>query len=166
MFVSSNTLPLKYLVSKTADSIKLLTTFLFAVNRLHLRFVFRWTDINLGELFDAITYSGFLKMASRYVIFGANEMLKSAVTRLQVKDLQKFVPELKPSDVTRGPAGVRAQALDAKGNLVDDFYFDKGASVLGKRVLHCRNAPSPGATSSLAIAKMMAEKLKTEFQLN
>lgn len=127
---------------------------------------FRWSDINAAELFDAITYSGFLKMASRYLTFGTQEMIKSAVTSLQVKDLQKFVPELTRGDVTRGPSGVRAQALDASGNLVDDFYFDKGTSVVGKRVLHCRNAPSPGATSSLAIAKMMADKLKTEFKLN
>lgn len=84
---------------------------------------------------------------------------------LQVKDLQKFVPSLTVSDVKRGPAGVRAQALDPKGNLVDDFIFDMGTNILGQRILHCRNAPSPGATSSLAIAKMIADKLEKQFGL-
>lgn len=65
----------------------------------------------------------------------------------------------------RGPAGVRAQAMDREGNLVDDFVFDGGAGDIGSRVLHVRNAPSPGATSSLAIAKMVAEKVQDRFHL-
>lgn len=67
--------------------------------------------------------------------------------------------------MNRGPAGVRAQALDKNGNLVDDFVFDKGVGVIGSRVLHCRNAPSPAATSSLSIAKHIANKLDTDFKL-
>ena len=66
----------------------------------------------------------------------------------------------------RGPAGVRAQAMDRKGNLVDDFVFDGGTSEIGSRVLHVRNAPSPGATSSLAIAKMVTEKVQERFHLS
>lgn len=104
-------------------------------------------------------------MASKYVLAGASEVLKSMFTFLQVRDLQRFVPSISAKDVMRGPAGVRAQALDNKGQLVDDFYFDMGDSTLGKRILHCRNAPSPGATSSLAIAKMMADKLEKQFEL-
>ena len=65
----------------------------------------------------------------------------------------------------RGPAGVRAQAVDSNGTLVDDFVFEVGDKGIGKRILHCRNAPSPGATSSLAIAKMIADKAEKEFQL-
>lgn len=64
----------------------------------------------------------------------------------------------------RGPAGVRAQALDNDGNLVDDFVFDNGTGTLGQRVLHCRNAPSPGATSSMAIAKLISDKLEKDFK--
>lgn len=67
--------------------------------------------------------------------------------------------------MSRGPAGVRAQAMDHDGNLVDDFVFDRGEGELGHRVLHCRNAPSPGATSSLAIAKMIADRAENDFQL-
>ncbi|XP_061391248.1 L-2-hydroxyglutarate dehydrogenase, mitochondrial [Musca vetustissima] len=126
---------------------------------------YRWGDLNLLELFDALRYPGFLKMASKYIGFGLKEMSKSAFIPLQVKDLQKFIPEITEYDVRRGPAGVRAQALDMDGNLVDDFVFDRGvgAGSLATRVLHCRNAPSPGATSSLAIAKMVADKIEHEF---
>ena len=65
----------------------------------------------------------------------------------------------------RGPAGVRAQAIDLEGNLMEDFVFDGGAGEIGRRVLHVRNAPSPGVTSSLAIAKMVAEKVQERFHL-
>lgn len=91
--------------------------------------------------------------------------MKSAFSRLQLKDLQKYIPEVTAEDIKHGPSGVRAQALDIDGNLVDDFYFDSGKGSLAERILHCRNAPSPGATSSLAIAKMVADRLEQEFQL-
>jgi len=60
---------------------------------------------------------------------------------------------------------VRAQALDESGKLVDDFVFDTGLGSIGGRMLHVRNAPSPAATSSLAIAKMVADKAKDTFKL-
>jgi len=65
--------------------------------------------------------------------------------------------------VARGPAGVRAQAMGQDGSLLDDFIFDGGDSVLGKRMLHVRNAPSPGATSSLAIAEMIIDEAQKRF---
>ncbi|EDW04081.1 L-2-hydroxyglutarate dehydrogenase, mitochondrial [Drosophila grimshawi] len=128
---------------------------------------YTWGDINLFELFDALRYPGFLKMASKYIGFGFSEMAKSAFINLQVKALQKYIPDINEYDIQRGPAGVRAQALDLSGNLVDDFVFDRGegSGALAKQVLHCRNAPSPGATSSLAIAKMIADKIETEFSI-
>lgn len=67
--------------------------------------------------------------------------------------------------LSRGPAGVRAQALDRDGNLVDDFVFDGGVGDVGSRVLHVRNAPSPAATSSLAIAEMIADEVESRFKL-
>ena len=60
---------------------------------------------------------------------------------------------------------MRAQALDREGQLVDDFVFDGGVGEIGSRMLHVRNAPSPAATSSLAIAKMVADEVKDKFQL-
>lgn len=67
--------------------------------------------------------------------------------------------------VHRGPSGVRAQALDCDGNLVDDFIFDSGTGELGSRLLHVRNAPSPGATSSLAIGEMISDRVEKQFHL-
>ncbi|KIH58723.1 hypothetical protein ANCDUO_11066 [Ancylostoma duodenale] len=104
------------------------------------------------------------KLIRKYFAFGMKELYRGVFIGAQVKQLQRFVPELKRSDVRvdielfRGPAGVRAQAMDPQGNLVDDFVFDSGKGPLSKRVLHVRNAPSPGATSSLAIAKMVAKE--------
>jgi len=65
--------------------------------------------------------------------------------------------------IHRGPSGVRAQAMDEDGNLVNDFVFDQGTGDLGQKMLHVRNAPSPGATSSLAIAEMIADKAQEIF---
>ena len=65
----------------------------------------------------------------------------------------------------RGPTGVRAQALDIDGNLVEDFIVDQGEGELSKRLLHVRNAPSPAATSSLPIAKMIVDQVDARFDL-
>lgn len=126
---------------------------------------YKLSDINFKDLIESLTYSGFIRLAIKYAKPGANEFLKSIFLQMQIKELQKFVPEITVDDVKRGPAGVRAQALDANGDLVDDFFFDTGKDSFGKRILHCRNAPSPGATSSLAIAKMVADKLENEFKI-
>ena len=67
--------------------------------------------------------------------------------------------------IPRGPAGVRAMAVAADGSLVDDFVFDGGEGKLGEHMLHVRNAPSPAATSSLAIAKMIADQARDRFKL-
>ena len=96
---------------------------------------------------------------------------------LSVKELQKFVPNVAASDISRGPAGVRAQAMNSEGDLVGDFIFDSGPTAKGgtgsqtannvvqQRVIHCRNAPSPGATSSLAIGRMMADMMEDRLGL-
>jgi 2-hydroxyglutarate dehydrogenase len=77
-----------------------------------------------------------------------------------LRAVQCYVPAIQADDLTYGPSGVRAQALGADGNLVDDF-------VLGgtTRILHVRNAPSPGATASLAIGRMLAERAQERFAL-
>lgn len=132
---------------------------------------YRWNDFNIKELFDNVTYPGFLKLAYKYMGKGGQEMLKSFSPKMVVRDLQKFIPSLTFEDIVpgQGAAGVRAQALDEDGNLVDDFYFDTKSYDIGgvtkNRILHCRNAPSPGATSSLAIAKMIADKCENEFRI-
>lgn len=128
---------------------------------------YRWTDINLLDLLDSLRYPGFIKLAAKHFGYGLNEMLKSTLIPLQAPHIQKFIPEITEADLSCGPSGVRAQALDEDGNLVDDFvfHFGSGDSALAKRVMHCRNAPSPGATSSMAIAQMIADKCDAEFKI-
>ncbi|XP_072382377.1 L-2-hydroxyglutarate dehydrogenase, mitochondrial [Diabrotica undecimpunctata] len=131
---------------------------------------YKWKDISLGDFSETIFYPGFIRLALKYLIPGTVEMIKSRIIKMQLRDVQKFIPSITINDVQplKRPAGVRAQALDVKGNLVDDFVFDLNptGSPVSSRILHCRNAPSPGATSSLAIAKMIADKCETEFKLS
>ncbi|WAR19878.1 L2HDH-like protein [Mya arenaria] len=110
-------------------------------------------DFNISDTFDALRYSGTRKLAIKHLRFGLSEMWRAFFMSAQVKQLQ------------RGPAGVRAQALGHDGSLVDDFVFDTGDGEIGSRILHIRNSPSPAATSSLAIADMVADKIDTTFHL-
>lgn len=122
-------------------------------------------DINIPELWEALKYSGFQRLALKNFSYGIQEMYRGLNISAQVDQLRRYVPKLQLSDVTRGPSGVRAQALDKQGNLIDDFIFESGTNEIGNRILHIRNAPSPGATSSLAIAKIVADKVKMTFNL-
>uniref|UniRef100_A0A4W6FHY0 L-2-hydroxyglutarate dehydrogenase, mitochondrial n=1 Tax=Lates calcarifer TaxID=8187 RepID=A0A4W6FHY0_LATCA len=122
-------------------------------------------DFNARDFVDALSFRGLQKLVLRNITYGIGEMYRGINIGAQVKILQKYIPELSLNDVLRGPAGVRAQALDQDGNLVDDFVFDGGVGDVGSRVLHVRNAPSPAATSSLAIAEMIADEVESRFSL-
>ena len=98
---------------------------------------------------------GFWRLARRWWRFGAAEVAGSASVRWYIRSARRYVPELTAADVVRGPAGLRAQAIDARGTLLDDFAI----SHLGP-VTAVRNAPSPAATSALAIAEHVVERLK------
>ncbi|XP_065181720.1 L-2-hydroxyglutarate dehydrogenase, mitochondrial-like [Sycon ciliatum] len=124
---------------------------------------YKLTDVNLKDVSEFIAFSGLRKLALRHLRFGMEEMYRGINIAAQVAILRRYIPDISVSDVTRGPTGVRAQALDEAGNLVDDFVFDSGAGQIGKHMLHVRNAPSPGATSSLAIAKMIVDKAETQW---
>jgi L-2-hydroxyglutarate oxidase LhgO len=121
---------------------------------------YEFFTINPAELWDALTYPGFFKLATKYWKMGASEMYRDLVRSAYVEALQRYIPELKPEDCLPGPSGVRAQAMASDGSLVDDFVFE-GA----EGVVHVRNAPSPAATSSLAIAKYIADDAQTRFGL-
>lgn len=118
-----------------------------------------WT-INPPELWDALTYPGFFKLATKYWRIGMGEMYRDLVRDAYVKALRRYIPELEPEDCLPGPAGVRAQAMTADGSLVDDFVFEGSEGVV-----HVRNAPSPAATSSLAIAKYIVDEAERQFGL-
>ncbi|XP_072345895.1 L-2-hydroxyglutarate dehydrogenase, mitochondrial isoform X3 [Scyliorhinus torazame] len=122
-------------------------------------------DFDLRDFTDAVSYSGVQKLVLKNLVFGVNEMYRGIVIAAQVKQLQRYIPALTVNDVSRGPSGVRAQALDKDGNLVDDFVFDGGSGAIGSRVLHVRNAPSPAATSSLAIGEIIADEAGKRFKL-
>jgi len=121
---------------------------------------YRRRDISIPDLADALTYPGFLRLARRYLRTGLAEMWRDVVKRAFVAELRRFVPEIRDEDLVFGPSGVRAQALNRDGSLADDFVLDHGDGVL-----HVRNAPSPAATSSLAIGRMLAESAIERFGL-
>ncbi|KAJ6654011.1 hypothetical protein lerEdw1_007520 [Lerista edwardsae] len=126
---------------------------------------YRFCDFSGHDFMDAVAYRGLWKLVFKNFSYGMGEMYRACFLSAQVKQLQKFIPEVTVNDVLRGPAGVRAQALDGNGNLIDDFVFDGGSGDIGSHILHVRNAPSPAATSSLAIAKMIASEVERKFEL-
>lgn len=126
---------------------------------------YRLCDFDARDFGEAVTYSGLRKLVLKNLVYGMGEMYRALFLRAQLKELQKFIPELSINDILRGPSGVRAQALDSDGNLVDDFVFDGGSGDIASRILHVRNAPSPAATSSLAIAEMIAAEVEERFNL-
>jgi (S)-2-hydroxyglutarate dehydrogenase len=115
---------------------------------------------NLGEAVETLSFPGFWKMARKYWRMGLAEQYRSWVKRAFVKSLQKMVPELQESDLAAGGSGVRAQAVDRNGNLVDDFHF-----VHSQRMIHVCNVPSPAATASLEIGREIVEMLVRQFDL-
>lgn len=121
---------------------------------------YSFTTINVGDLFETLTYSGFVKLAGKYLSTGMGEMYRDVVRSAYVKALQRYIPELTVADTLPGPSGVRAQAMMGDGSLVDDFVFDGDEGVV-----HVRNAPSPAATSSLAIGRFIADDADKRFGL-
>jgi len=119
---------------------------------------YRKTNINLRELWQTLTYPGFLRLAWRYWRTGLGEMWRSFSKKAFVHALQRLVPEVRAEHLNPAPAGVRAQAVDRFGRLVDDFLWVDTA-----RMVHVVNAPSPAATASLAIAERIVDKLAERF---
>ncbi len=115
---------------------------------------YKKTDVNLADLFESLTYTGFLRLAAKYWRTGLGEMRRSFSKTAFVKALQRLLPAIRPEHLDPAPSGVRAQALARDGNLVDDF------SILeSDRVINVANAPSPAATAALNIGRMIVEKL-------
>jgi (S)-2-hydroxyglutarate dehydrogenase len=115
-------------------------------------------DVNLRDLLESLTYPGFLRLALRNWKTGLGEMWRSFSKRAFVKALQRLMPEIRVKHLNSAPAGVRAQALQRSGQLVDDFLILDSA-----RIVNVCNAPSPAATASLNIGKLIVEKLGERF---
>lgn len=111
--------------------------------------------VNVGELFESLTYPGFIKIAAKYWKTGADEMWRSISKPAFVKALARLLPEIHEDDLVAVPAGVRAQAISPDGQMVDDFLI-----VEHQRIINVCNAPSPAATAALNIGKTIAEKIK------
>ena len=112
---------------------------------------YKKSQINLKELIESLTWSGFIAVFKKYWRTGFGEMYRSFSKAAFTKALQKLMPNIKASDLVIGGAGVRAQACDKTGGLIDDFAIRE---LPGQ--IHVLNAPSPAATSSLAIGKSIA----------
>lgn len=115
---------------------------------------YRRGDVNLRELGRALAWPGTRRLAKEHWRMGLREMRGSLSKRAFTAAAQRYVPELRPDDLVPAPAGVRAQALDERGRLVDDFRI----STVGP-VTAVRNAPSPAATSCMAIAEHVVDRL-------
>jgi (S)-2-hydroxyglutarate dehydrogenase len=115
---------------------------------------YRKRDINLRDLGETLTSSGFWKMASRNLGEGLKEMQRSFSKAVFTRSLQALVPEVQASDLRPCAAGIRAQALLPDGKLVDDFLI-----LPGRQMLHVCNAPSPAATASLEIGREIASQV-------
>lgn len=112
---------------------------------------YTWKDIHLGELFESLMWPGFQKVAAKYWKTGMGEMWRSFSKKAFTKALQKLIPEITEDDLMPAEAGVRAQACDRTGGLLDDFKI-----IEREHAIHVLNAPSPAATSSLSIGKTVA----------
>ncbi len=116
---------------------------------------YSWADINIRDLAEMAAFPGAWKLLARYWRAGASELFNSLNKQRYLKLLQRYCPGLEESDLLPARSGVRAQAVSAEGELLQDFRF-----VRGKRSLHIGNAPSPAATSALPIGRHVAK----EFQ--
>jgi (S)-2-hydroxyglutarate dehydrogenase len=123
---------------------------------------YKKTDFSLRDVVEMKFYPGFWKMAMKHYKMGIDEFRRSFSKKLFVKSLQKLIPDVQYDDVYPEGAGVRAQALEPDGKLVDDFRIAET-----KRMIHVLNAPSPAATASLSIgekiASMIEKKIKEEI---
>jgi L-2-hydroxyglutarate oxidase LhgO len=116
---------------------------------------YRRRDLNLWDVADIVRFVGFRKLARRYWRTGLAEQWRDLSKGAFAAELRRYLPELRADQLVFGPSGVRAQALDPDGTLVDDFRIGGSG-----RIVHVRNAPSPAATSSLAIARVLADEVQ------
>lgn len=119
---------------------------------------YRKTSFNIKDTLDALTYRGTWKLFSKHWGFGWNEQRRALSKKLFLKTLQRLIPALEMSDLKPGRAGVRAMALTAQGNMIEDFKIIYHAGHI-----HVLNAPSPAATSCLAIGEAVADMAQKHF---
>jgi (S)-2-hydroxyglutarate dehydrogenase len=119
---------------------------------------YKKTDFSFNDTLGMAAFPGFWKMAAKHYMMGFHEYYRSFFKNAFVKALQKLVPEITADDIETGGSGVRAQALDKSGKLIDDFCI-----VEGERMVHVLNAPSPAATASISIGQKIAQLAEKRF---
>ena len=119
------------------------------------RDAYRLSRVRARDLAETLAWPGTLRLMARWWRTGLAEIARAASRRAFIRSATRYVPELTVADVEDGPAGVRAQAVGRDGRLIDDFVFARTG-----RTLHVRNAPSPAATASLAIAEHIVDQLE------
>ena len=119
---------------------------------------YKKTDFDIKEIFGLLGYSGFWYMSFKYWKMGLDEQMRSISKKLFVKSLQKLVPSINEADLIVGGSGVRAQAVDRKGGIIQDFKI-----IQSPGAVHVLNAPSPAATSSLSISQHIVDVAKKQF---
>ncbi len=120
---------------------------------------YRRSSLNGGDLMSTFTYPGFWRLAGRYWRSGLEELYRSLNKKAYVRRARELLPALRETDLMPGGSGVRAQALDRKGNLVDDFRI-----VHAEKMVHVLNVPSPAATASLVIAKQITDTIAPQVE--
>lgn len=117
------------------------------------REAYRWGQMNWKDFCEIVSFPPVWKLVANYFKVSCSEVYGSLSKRHYLKSIHKYFPTIKLEDITRYPAGVRAQAINNKGQFIEDFLFMES-----DRILHTCNAPSPGATSSLPIGKYIVNK--------
>lgn len=120
---------------------------------------YRNTTVNVRDLTETLAYPGFWRLAARYWRIGADEMWRSFSKPAFVRALQRLVPAIESRFLNWAPAGVRAQAVGRDGQMLDDFVIDET-----DRVINVENAPSPAATASLNIGRLVVDRLAPRFE--
>ena len=117
------------------------------------RDAYRLGHLRAADLRETLAWPGTRRLVARHWRAGARELMHAASKRAYVAEARRLVPELRAADFVRGPAGVRAQAVGADGTLVDDFLISRAGPAI-----YVRNAPSPAATASLPLARLIADE--------
>lgn len=119
---------------------------------------YRNTTVNFRDMAETLTFPGFWRLAARYWRIGADEMWRSFSKPAFVRALQRLVPAIESRYLDWAPAGVRAQAVGRNGDMLDDFVIDET-----ERVINVENAPSPAATASLNVGRLVVDRLAPRF---
>jgi L-2-hydroxyglutarate oxidase len=115
---------------------------------------YSWREINLQDMWETLSYPGFTKLAMGHISTGFKETVRSFSPALFARDLSRLVPGIEARHLVKSESGVRAQAIDRSGKLIDDFVIHRK-----ENQVHLSKAPSPAATASISVARQLLGSL-------